>query len=671
MSARRTVIESEINSPAGGGVPNGYVAPFAVTTPSGTTGGASVSLAGTAPSGAFKVVVDGHPEAVLTWTNQTTWTLSGIILKQGLNALTVRMLDHLGATVGTPIVYNFTKTGNAVPVINLVIDPGSANVALGELLTLDASTSYDPDGTALSFNWTVPTANVVVTAPAPNRRLVTFSKPGRYLFTVVATDSDSGAAVLTREITVFNTADFESYGEKLIQPFWTLQNLKLRDSYAPSAWYSLEDKPGRALIQTLDNAAKPLVYTNPAYPAMLRPLPATDDFVLQTDLEYDAKRLGSHYTGLQVDTVENGVAVRYTIGVENGTTVVAKRGTASTAFTNQGTSQTFTGISAVLRVRRAGTALLFDRRVNGAWSNLLAVTLPAGSTAVRGGPFIATTAAENLRIAFDYVLLADPGNISTPLSSIRITEVMYAPKAPGTVEFIELQNVGAAPVNLQNCNFPDGDPFDSVVFGNLTLNPGQFAVVTNSVSAFQARYGTGITIAGEWGISSSLNNAGELVILLDPDGNEIHRFIYANTAPWPIAANGQGPSMEVVDLNGNYSSGANWRASFEIGGSPGYAGAGPDTDGDGQPDSYEAMFGTDPNNGSSRFAATVVNQGAAGSQISFPSVAGRSYRVDYCDDLVAGQWYPLQTIGATGALTSVNDATIPKPDKRFYRVVPL
>ena len=82
------------------------------------------------------------------------------------------------------------------------------------------------------------------------------------------------------------------------------------------------------------------------------------------------------------------------------------------------------------------------------------------------------------------------------------------------------------------------------------------------------------------------------------------------------------------------------------------------------------MFGTNPNDASARFGAVVTVLGGT-SQVAFPSVAGRSYRVDYCDDLRTGMWLPLQTIAATSALTSVVDNTVPKPESRFYRVTPL
>jgi len=247
---------------------------------------------------------------------------------------------------------------------------------------------------------------------------------------------------------------------------------------------------------------------------------------------------------------------------------------------------------------------------------------------------------------------------------------MYHPAGPGNVEFIELKNIGAAAINLAGCRFADGDPFAEFVFPNIALNPGGYVVVTNNLAAFTARYGASATLAGEWGTVTGLNNSGENIRLLDPNSNEVHNFSYATVAPWPTSARGFGPSIEVISTAGAYGNGANWRASYEIGGSPGYQGAGPDSDGDGQPDSHELRFGTDPNDAGSMFAVSLVGNGA-GTEVSFPSVNGRQYRIDYRDDLAAGSWVMLQTVTASGASTAITDTTAPKPAQRFYRVTAL
>ena len=51
----------------------------------------------------------------------------------------------------------------------------------------------------------------------------------------------------------------------------------------------------------------------------------------------------------------------------------------------------------------------------------------------------------------------------------------------------------------------------------------------------------------------------------------IHDFAYSDTTPWPVAADGDGASLEVVNLNGDYSDPTNWRSSATLGGTPGDA----------------------------------------------------------------------------------------------------
>ena len=82
-----------------------------------------------------------------------------------------------------------------------------------------------------------------------------------------------------------------------------------------------------------------------------------------------------------------------------------------------------------LRVQRAGAGLNFQRRENGIWTNIFTQSLTAGTTAGQGGIFLSTSTAQNVRVAFDYLLLGDPGNSSDLINNLRITEIMYNPKS--------------------------------------------------------------------------------------------------------------------------------------------------------------------------------------------------------------------------------------------------
>ena len=95
--------------------------------------------------------------------------------------------------------------------------------------------------------------------------------------------------------------------------------------------------------------------------------------------------------------------------------------------------------------------------------------------------------------------------------------------------------------------------------------------MVKDLAAFEAKYGPGLPIAGQY--TGSLNNAGERLVLQDAAGRTIHSFTYRDN--WYISTDGGGFSLTVsdpytVDPNvlGNK---AVWRPSTRAGGSPGSA----------------------------------------------------------------------------------------------------
>jgi len=149
--------------------------------------------------------------------------------------------------------------------------------------------------------------------------------------------------------------------------------------------------------------------------------------------------------------------------------------------------------------------------------------------------------------------------------NLRITEIMYNPDDPNA-EYIELKNIGAETINLNLVKFTDGVDF---TFPNLEVSRGEFVVVVQDRSAFEARYGTAMDIAGEY--SGRLNNAGERIRLQDAIGQTILDFDYKDG--WRSITDGEGFSLTVIDPLSTDSYSWNekdsWRASAYPGGSPG------------------------------------------------------------------------------------------------------
>ncbi|MHC4749205.1 MAG: lamin tail domain-containing protein [Planctomycetota bacterium] len=155
--------------------------------------------------------------------------------------------------------------------------------------------------------------------------------------------------------------------------------------------------------------------------------------------------------------------------------------------------------------------------------------------------------------------------------NLRITEIMYHPydafdPNDPNEEFVELTNIGAETINLNLVKFTNGIDF---TFGDIDLLPGKQIVVVQDRTAFEAKYGTNIDMAGEF--SGRLDNSGERIRLEDAIGQTILDFRYNDT--WRRITDGQGFSLTIVDpTNPDLNSWAlkdSWRASAYSGGSPG------------------------------------------------------------------------------------------------------
>ncbi len=94
-----------------------------------------------------------------------------------------------------------------------------------------------------------------------------------------------------------------------------------------------------------------------------------------------------------------------------------------------------------------------------------------------------------------------------------------------------------------------------------------------------------------------------------------------------------------------------------------------DTDGDGQSNAIEFRAGTHPNNGASRFAATLTP--ASGNQftLTWPSVPGKTYAIETHVNLI-GVWSPLISVPAAASpATTTSYSLTPAGSAKFYRVV--
>jgi hypothetical protein len=310
------------------------------------------------------------------------------------------------------------------------------------------------------------------------------------------------------------------------------------------------------------------------------------------------------------------------------------------------------------------------------------------------------------------------GNAYPRVGPIVIAEIMYHPPDAGTNdnvadEFIELRNITGAPVPLYDPAYPtntwrflDGVTF---VFPQGVVIPanGQLLVVSfdpvnapAALAAFRSKYNIdpGVPIFGPYG--GRLDNGGESLELYKPDAPQsgsvadagfvpyilVDQVSYSDVAPWPIAADGGGSSLQRVSPEEYGNDPINWIAAnpnpgpsqgdtdgdgmpntWEVdnGFNPNSAAdAGQDADGDGISNLDEYRAGTDPRNASSTLRLFITRPGNV--LLQFNAAPNRGYTIEYQDDLEA-TWNTLTTV-APGSGGPVQVTNSPAGSHRFYRI---
>ena len=543
---------------------------FNITTSNASTSADSIDLSGTAPPEIFTLRVADQPGLTFTWLDTTSWTLDGVQLQQGVNSITVEGIDHDGNIVDQR-QFNITKIGNTAPVIAIATSPNSRNVGLSEILTLDASGSIDPEGGVLNFTWQVTPTSGVNLIPAADTATATFSQSGLYTFTATATDDQSQSTNLAVSVAVYGPESFSTFGNNELEDFLSLSNIEQHNNSPDSPYYSLQDNEGRLTINI------PFASSSQGVPAWIhRPLPATSDWSLDTEVKLEKSQFGEFLAGLLIQSS----AGTYSLGFDGGDTISAIQTPNGGSANNLASAPALGSDNIRVRIQRTGNQLTFFWGDELGLTQLQQVTLPAGTTFSRGGVFAsASSAAQSVEASFDFLMLID----STPASTatLIVSEIMYHPAAGGSsLEFIELYNTGSSAITLTSFSSIATEPFDEYTFPAFTLQPGAYGLLVADEASFLDQYGAGLApqIIGQWA-GGGLSNGGETITFADAAGALITSFAYDDKTPWAESPDGDGPSLVIIDPDGDLdpSLPTSWRASFFNGGSPGSADtAGPD-----------------------------------------------------------------------------------------------
>ncbi|HKX61027.1 MAG TPA: lamin tail domain-containing protein, partial [Verrucomicrobiae bacterium] len=172
----------------------------------------------------------------------------------------------------------------------------------------------------------------------------------------------------------------------------------------------------------------------------------------------------------------------------------------------------------------------------------------------------------------DQITITSTATPPSPAGRVVINEVHYHAPLAGA-EFVEIFNTSS------NAAFDLGgwqlNGIDHTFAKGTILDPRSFLVLTENRDAFGAAYGGALRVDQ---FSGRLDQGGETLTLLRPGPagqfTPINTVTYDDDPPWPVSADGMGPSLQLIDPTkdtrrvANWSDGAGWRF-FSLTGVPG------------------------------------------------------------------------------------------------------
>lgn len=149
--------------------------------------------------------------------------------------------------------------------------------------------------------------------------------------------------------------------------------------------------------------------------------------------------------------------------------------------------------------------------------------------------------------------------------TVVFNEVMYHPATnEPAFEWVELHNQMAVDMDISgwrlakavDYTFPDGT----------TVAGGGFLVVALSPTNLTAFFGI-TNVVGPF--AGRLGNSGDTIELRNNNNRLMDKVGYGVKGDWPVAPDGAGPSLSKINEESASGDASNWRASVQMGGSPG------------------------------------------------------------------------------------------------------
>lgn len=171
-----------------------------------------------------------------------------------------------------------------------------------------------------------------------------------------------------------------------------------------------------------------------------------------------------------------------------------------------------------------------------------------------------------------FILLSPIFLVTTYLSAqtIGISEFMYhADTSAHSNDWVELYNYGNSPVNISGWKLKDENIDNTFIIPtSTTIDPGAYLVIAQSLDTFLMVYPDVTNVIGSFDFG--FGNKSDQVRLLDASNTPIVEINYIDSLPWPSAADGMGPSLQIKSFDDDPNNPDNWFAGC-VRGTPGTA----------------------------------------------------------------------------------------------------
>ena len=147
---------------------------------------------------------------------------------------------------------------------------------------------------------------------------------------------------------------------------------------------------------------------------------------------------------------------------------------------------------------------------------------------------------------------------------VVINELNYHPFGDPELEFVELFNLGAQPVDLAGWAFTQGVEFTFPA--GVTIEAGGYVVIARDPTGLQNRFGLDVVFGPYVGV---LDNNGEVLAITNDLGETVNQIHYEDDGQWPGLADGRGATLEYTAADNGNDIVAKWSASHVLFGTPG------------------------------------------------------------------------------------------------------